>query len=813
MKKLVLLFIIYANKGISSSYFSKIVDGKDLSDLSKRISTIGLNCASPDRWAEAIEELSSILEGVGRVVLEQGQTLLYKKDYPTVCHVLTQSQIDAYEDKQEKTGSKRVNKGKPYEINYDYYQPKPSYYWPKYFVEVSNKGNDAHSSFAKGNALYTANRKIANSLGSFFDIDGAVGLSSKLLGTSFLLKNLKAVDISIGNYDAQQLVKAAIYSPFEKMRLRANHHKTYATYEANIWPVGLSSVVGTNLSVCGSEYKRTGKEIGYSWPIKGIPMTCPVAMSKDAYSFWDTGMIDYLDPQAVISMAVSANPVSCGAAKATKAIGEMAASRGTFMGSTGPIDSAIGGLSRELSKALRPCSWPILGAAEAVARKAASLSNPGKWTDHYCTFWGPIAPKSSSSTFQNEFSYANHALKFKLLAHELFGTPRANKERWSLAYPWEGPGAKSLQLPKTLGGFDLSSMDKISHFFSGTSRAEILGTAGDLRLIDSSKQDLIDQFKNLAKEMAYAISLQQAGSQAGKAARKQYEKMFKEKSPDANDFINDSDNKISEIEKDTALILEENIYQEKTYCHVNAKGQGTIVGNDRNKFKVSYDGYSFRGGNYSFAESPTVEACWSHKIKKCRKRDHFGRCKKKREGQLIFYKKMVKIGVRKVKNPKIYKIRHDPCIVDHRNTATQKRDFVICEDKIVLVGKEDSRQKVTRPNPYKGKTITKRNDTANMIEQAAFASTIAGIELTRAKYSDITGDNHLPGKKRIYTIWEKIECHYPSKIIQTRTRAGSKKDYESCKSAVKFEVYKFIQKKLLRKICDYLGQNLGDPWL
>jgi hypothetical protein len=39
------------------------------------------------------------------------------------------------------------------------------------------------------------------------------------------------------------------------------------------------------------------------------------------------------------------------------------------------------------------------------------------------------------------------------------------------------------------------------------------------------------------------------------------------------------------------------------------------------------------------------------------------------------------------------------------------------------------------------------------------------------------------------------------------------KKYESCESAIRFEVYKFVQQELLRKVCDWMGEKVGTPWL
>ena len=48
-----------------------------------------------------------------------------------------------------------------------------------------------------------------------------------------------------------------------------------------------------------------------------------------------------------------------------------------------------------------------------------------------------IKVPSSDQTTKNDYSFANAALKFRLLAADLFGLAVGRRERWSLAYPFE----------------------------------------------------------------------------------------------------------------------------------------------------------------------------------------------------------------------------------------------------------------------------------------------------------------------------------------------------------------------------------------
>lgn len=77
----------------------------------------------------------------------------------------------------------------------------------------------------------------------------------------------------------------------------------------------------------------------------------------------------------------------------------------------------------------------------------------------------------------------------------------------------------------------------------------------------------------------------------------------------------------------------------------------------------------------------------------------------------------------------------------------------------------------------------------------------------------MTGYNPIKGDRRIYTVFEKIDCVYPSNRITTKVGFTPEiRKYESCRSAVRYEVYKYIQTKMLRNICDAFNQYEGKPW-
>lgn len=807
-------------------------EGEVLKELRDVIADIGLNCASPNNWPMAVNELRSILTGTTRVLAEQLQTLAYKKDYPTACHVMTQDQINRYTAEEVQTGSKKIDNG-VFTTKAKIYSPKPTYYWPKYFVEVSNKGNDPHKAFANGNLIYTVNRKIANALSSFLDLDGSSALAAKLFGTVTVVDNLSSqIGMNAKGFDKQRLLETSVLGPFEKMRIRASSSPTNTNYDVNIWPVGLSEALGSEFSVCGSEYQKKGEEIGYSWPFKGVAMTCPVAMSKDAYTFWDTGMIDYLDPQAVSSMKIAADPVACGASVGiAKLAFEGKSKAANPIGNISKVDGAIGKLSSKLSSALKPCSWPVLGPAEAIARAAVSMTDVRKWKGPYCTLWGSIAPRASNSVFNNDYSMANAALKFKLLSHELFGTPRGEAERWSLAYPWEGEGGSPFG--EMFEGFDLGFLDNLQSFSSqaaspiskhvkdkgfgqsesaNNSRSHALYPAGDPRLMDASKGDLLEGAKNFGKELAYLATILGLSDEAARRARSAYEDKFGESTQSPEEMRSDLNREISRAEDESAELGKESVYEYREFCHASDERHGNFVGTSNFSFRVNFDGYYGTPNPMPFAQNISQSRCFGTSTGGCLKRKLDGTCGNKRKGHFVHYKRLVKTGTRDVPNPRIFKITQSPCKVRVDEGTAAITAKAACEDKLVEVGKTDTRQYATRPNPEDGRTITQRDDTAQIISNVARSSAMASAEIARAKLSDISASNPLPGRKRVYTIWERIQCEYPATVTKWSNGMAKFSVYDSCESAVKFKVKEFVQLKLLRKICDLMGQKIGGPF-
>lgn len=608
---------------------------------SQSIANLGLNCSDPENIAIFMKELRKALQGIGNLTSEAAIQLGNKADYPTVCNVLTNEQIKSYSESNEISKKSECLVKDPFggcamHQHTTTERPHPQYYWPKYFVEVTDKGNDSDPAFAKSNALYTSSRKIARSLGRLMDSDGALKIAAAIFGGSHVLGAI-GIDAD-AKVNPSDFLTAASLTPFEAMRIRANHQKTMSTFEANIWPVGISESVAEKFTVCGPQLKEQGKSPGgYAWPFKGVPMTCPVAMSRDAAPFWDTGMLDYLDPQAMAQMAAATNPLSCGGLAAMNALGDQNQSFRDKAGDQLALKQATSSMPQDWRQALVGCSFPILGSSEAIAKKTMSLMDAAKWQGPYCTLWGPLAPRMSGGVYGSDYSFANAGLRFKTLAHELFGVPRGDSERWSLAYPWEGPGsitdgkgngfaAFKGQISETLKGWGIPYSPT-----AAKSRSEGLFKPGDPILVDMSSSARLakDTISHRAGEFGYLAALSTAGAVAGRQA-----------------------------------------------------------------------------------------------MEKARK-----------------------------------------------NTDSTEHAYAI--------------------------------------GAAAVAGTWVAAEAARARNGDLFASGGITGDRRIYTIWEKVQCSVPSAKLTIATVPVKVVRYESCEAAIRFEVYKFLQLELLRKVCDWMGRGVG----
>lgn len=528
MKKIRLLLLISIITSAKTVNANGIIGAAELAnDARKIVRNLGLNCAQPQHVNLFIDEVTSVLSGLSKISAEFSIQLGVKRDFPSVCHVLTQNQLNAYTEGTETSRSSTCvmrQFGKCIQRKYTKSErPRPSYWWPKYFIEVTEKGNDPHKAFAGGNnPLFSINRSVANSLSSFVDEAGAITLTSYVMGGSSLLSS---IGINTGKVNSADLMKATALTPLEKLRFRGSKAKTQTTFDVNIWPVANSKTLAGHLTVCGRDLVRQGRHPGgYAWSLEGVPMTCPVAMSTDAFAYWDTGMLDYIDPEIVSGMVIASNPLSCGIAQASAAFSDMESITGNKIGDQKAISQSLARIGGKDQKSLQTCSWPVLGGAEAIAKKSLSLTDLKKWRDYKCTLWGSIAPRSSAGSYASDYSFANTALKFKLLSHEMFGVPRGNSERWSLAYPWEGPGASagqnlgnlsSIQNSLSEGNLGLLKKNGINLKNESTShsRSESLLITGSPLLVDASftSKYFKDRISQNGKELAYIGAMSAAG--------------------------------------------------------------------------------------------------------------------------------------------------------------------------------------------------------------------------------------------------------------------------------------------------------------
>lgn len=621
--KPILCFLVFINQANAFKSFNpnEIIDnGKLAKDATEIISNIGLNCATdPRSYPTFINEFWRLMRGIGSLSSEASLLLSSKKDFPNLCHVLTQSHINTYSEGKEVTNEKKciASVSIPFSkkkkcVKHKYVtkeRPKPSYYWPFYFIEVTENGNDSHYSFAKNNPLLRTNRSIAERLSNQLDERGAIKLTQLVMGTG---KALNAVGMKTGSPSLSDLMANDVLTFFEKRRVRGSKNPDRRSFDATIWPVALGESFARHFSVCGPIRERRGQRAGgYSWAMRGVPMTCPVSSSVDVYPYWDTGMIDYLDPEALSSMAIGSNPVTCGSAIGAAKLSGLGASSGSKVGDKSILDKILGKFPKKQAGALKSCSFPIMGSASAIAKQAVNLTNTAKWKQSKCTLWGSVAPRMSTSVYETDYSFANTALKFKLFSHDFFGVPRGKHERWSLAYPWE---------------------DNSNNFSDGY-----------------------------------------------------------------GNYFNKLNSYLSKL--------------------------GISKSNESNNAR-SYSLFS-------------------------------------------------------VGSPYLVNASYSPKHIENLTKNFSKQGKYLA--------------------------LNGADPTGAMLSASEYKRT---REAREKAYSE-----HFNGDRRIYTVFEKIDCTYPVTRVTTKIKyAPTVRKYDSCESAIRLEVYKYIQTKLLRKICNAFGETEGKPW-
>lgn len=826
MRHNVVIIIFFISSRVYSAGFD--IAGVDFSEhveeVAKIIGAVTTSCleaalSNPAKIALAKKELSEIAKGVAAVAAEETTALALKKDYPNICHIMPEQILDSFEESSQhgsecitRIGGKCIQKRKTQ-------TPEYSYYWPKYFIEVSEKGNDIHPAFGSGNKLYKYNRKIASQLSGMLDLKGPYELVGMVTGMSGFMKRTtrafmgQGFDLTPSAQDLDEIPRTAVLTPFEKLRIRGSKEPDMPSFEVNIWPVALATSMAENLTVC--------EEGGYQWPLKGVAMTCPTAMSKDAWSYWDSGLLDYLNPNAIHGIVSASDPRTCVAdnlaSTAFDSLGPQ--ERGNHI--TDDKDDKKGAALSNIPNSFRGvglCSFPILGSAEGIVNQGLGTLNnfKGPW----CTMWGPVVPRHSTHIHANAFGFANAALKFKLLAHDLFGVPRGDAERWSLAYPWEEDGGFLAQqkdwIKDILTRWSIPSK-KIDSFLKvpSSGRSATLMIPGDPRMIDEfNPQDLATDAKNLARELVYLASMNKAASAAENQALNAFKKEngLEETLPEK--ILQEERRRLKETTDLTARTDKEPIYDQRHYCYVWGEKQGTLMRGD-----VSVEIPGFGTGHFVRVSDPGI--CHRSRSGRCIDRHPVsGKCRRPESIYYYHLSRQEVIGYRSVQNPKFTRV-DGPFSVstnEHKTPNTHHR-FHTIEEKIVSIGEKDTREYVFEPDPNDpGRTIDpqrKNNQAAEIAGEAARIATWVGPEIARAKYEDMSGESLIPGKKRIFTIFEKIHCK-PKKSDGgelKRAELAGIPYWNDCAAAVRYEVRKYVQRKLLRPICDkVLDHHLGEPF-
>lgn len=497
------------------------------------------NCApiTPQSAYDLEETFREFVQDVGRMVVEQTMELSMAPNYPTVCSIYSNNIANQYSDGPASnwtvhtpdSSSDCFWHGRCDFTTVTAQALNPSYFWPKYFIETSEKGNDPYFAFWNNNPLYAADRKIAGQVANLVDNAGAVKLTAQVVGMSKVFDTAMSatgLPMKLGGADLKQVGQVAVLTPLEAMRVRANSDPHQAIFDSNIWPVGWSAAIG-KLTVCsGYTDKNSNQQIGYTWPAgrAGVPDTCPVAMSKDAFSYWDTGMLDYVNPAAMSGMIAASNPATCAASAAVTALASMDAVRSSPLGDQGPIFNAAQSLGPSFSS-VTGCSFPVIGSSAQIAKEA--LTSIARFGGPWCSLWGSIAPRNSTLVQTTDYSFALMSQRFEMLSQELFGVPRPRHERWTLAYPWEG----TLDLtgnpnPKSTNPVDIVSagIGKIIQLIPGSdklpgglnmpaSRSDTLLYPGDPRLLDTSlsSSHYVKRLGEFGKEAAYITAGMAAG--------------------------------------------------------------------------------------------------------------------------------------------------------------------------------------------------------------------------------------------------------------------------------------------------------------
>ncbi len=824
MKKLFnLMLVCFFCCDLQAKSFEDIIGFQDIKDLGNLMSNTALSCGigsfKPGDMSLAKKELAKIGTEVSSILVEKGLSLAFKKDFPNACHLLSQSMIDGL-----KTTTKKENPCTNYLLGTNIcltreYREYPvySYHFPLMFIEVSDKGNDSLDAFAKGNLFHQINRKLAYKMQSFLDPISPTVLAAKTIAASKILgsvsKKALGLDASldVSSDELANALKLTMYHPLESLRVRASNAdgvQQLSSFDVRIWPVGLTSLA--KLTVCGS------KDIDdLKLTIPGLPNTAMLAASEDAVSFWDHGTLDYLNPKTAKSISEGLNPKTCiGSSLADIAADKLASkAKGSSLGDNSQKIKELEKFPSSL-RSLFNFSLPIVGTTEAVANQLAAIKDQN--LGQTCSIWGNVYPRTSNQNSSNAYSYPLAGQRFLSLSQDLFGVARPKKPRWQPVYPWEeGPG----DLPKemtaivdALGKIGIKDILPDYLKVGSKGRSHQLYFPGDPRLMDKvSLKDTADASKRMALELAYVGSL--AASQA-----------MMTPSPKATAIIHKNKKIIQKSVKASALNGKEPIFQERLWCNVHREKGGFVVSGNKN--------FNVNGKSLGFKQVDNEKQCFSGIRGSCMSRAWFSRnCIRPETIDYTLVKEKYVSGYKKKPNPKNFRIEGFKCS-NAVKTDTERHQLVpwassrryntgryvlsSCSQKITELGRENTEEKVELHDYQVAEKNFDNEKFSQIVHNAKKSGALVGVELTRLVTDKITGQNSIPGKKRVYALWGEFTCKAQingRELYQSNLNGWGIKYWNSCSGALKFEVRKYLHQKLLRRVCDSVFQDpVGEPF-
>jgi hypothetical protein len=134
---MLILNILLVNNSYSSSSNSVYDILEVQKDATTIVSNLGLNCGTPNNYPIFVDEFQRFISGMYQFSSELLLQLGTAKNFPNVCSVLTQNQLNSYQETSETTHDRKcVLKKWPLKgclkyNNLTFDKPKATYWWPK----------------------------------------------------------------------------------------------------------------------------------------------------------------------------------------------------------------------------------------------------------------------------------------------------------------------------------------------------------------------------------------------------------------------------------------------------------------------------------------------------------------------------------------------------------------------------------------------------------------------------------------------------------------------------------------------------------